>query len=128
MIEFPYVAENALPFPQVRLMIATANSGKFVSGLSAKVDTGADRTVIPGNLLVSLGVAPFDNLLFEGADGHRFQLPVYQLQVTIEGFGPIGVEAAGSGRESLILLGRDVLNLYRIALDGPHGRLELSGT
>lgn len=128
MSEFLYAAENAVPFPQVTLTISTAKSGKFFSGLTAKVDTGADRTVIPAKLLKSLGIRPFDQLLFEGADGHHFRLPIFQLQVTVEGCGPVDVEAAGSDREDLILLGRDVLNLYRITLDGPQGRLELSGT
>ncbi len=126
MTEFPYGHERGLPFPQASLKISSLETGKFYSGIWAKVDTGADRTVIPLKYLEKLSLLPIETLAFEGAHGNRFRLPIYNIYVTIEGHEPLPAEAAASENEDLILLGRDILNSYRLVLDGPNLRLAVS--
>lgn len=53
-------------------------------------------------------------------------LPLFYVELTIEGLAPFKRIVAASDREDLILLGRDVLNLYRLLLDGPNLRLAIS--
>ena len=127
MTQFAYSRSSRQPFPQIELRLASTDSGRFFTGLMAKVDTGADRTVIPQSVLDSLEIAVAGAQEFEGAHGTISTLPLYYVELTIEGFPAFKEIVAASDREDLILLGRDVLNLYRIVLDGPNGLLELSG-
>ncbi len=85
----------------------------------AQIDTGADRTLVPERLVHQLGLVETDRLDFEVAAGQIVVLPIYLLVVTVPGFGSVHVHVAATDGESHILLGRDVLNLYRITLDGP---------
>lgn len=46
-------------------------------------------------------------------------MPLYILNISISGMPPITISAIGAAGEDYVLLGRDVLNQYRIVLDGP---------
>ena len=52
-------------------------------------------------------------------------LSIFRMLLTIRGFSPLAVNAAGSDGEQYVLLGRDVLNRYTVLLDGPNLRLEI---
>jgi hypothetical protein len=66
-----------------------------------------------------------ERLLFEGLGGQQLELPTYQVQLLIRDLPPIIVKVAASAGEPYVLLGRDVLNRYRVVLDGPNMRLEI---
>ena len=126
MTEFDYSRDSPTPFPQIVLRLAATKSGRFFAGLTAKVDTGADRTVVPQHLLDPLQLAIAGERDFEVAHGSIVTLPLFYVELTIEGLAPFKLIVAASDREDLILLGRDVLNLYRLVLDGPNLRLAIS--
>jgi predicted aspartyl protease len=96
-----------------------------VRDLPAKVDTGADQTVIPLPLVERLALREVARLRFGGLGGHEVVLPVYEVQLVIRDLAAITVEVAASAGEPHVLLGRDVLNRYKIVLDGPNGKLEI---
>jgi hypothetical protein len=63
---------------------------------------------------------------FEGLGGHRVMMAIVQVRIAIRNCAPLEVNAASNDGEPYILLGRDVLNKFRIVLDGPNGKLEIS--
>jgi hypothetical protein len=52
-------------------------------------------------------------------------MSTYPLSLTIHNLPVQTIEVVASPGESWMLLGRDVLNNYRLLLDGPHLVLEL---
>jgi predicted aspartyl protease len=95
-------------------------------GLTADclVDTGADVSLIPQRLAVELNLAPADAMIVEGFDGERQQLPLFAVDVTVEDIHLTGLEVVAYPTDHAIL-GRDVLNRFRLLLDGPAQLLEL---
>jgi predicted aspartyl protease len=118
-------ANEVPPAPYVLVILSNPDGTARTGDLPAKVDTGADRTVIPTLLAGQLGLRELERLTFAGLAGQQIELPVYSVQLVVRDLAPIIVEVAASDGEPYILLGRDVLNRYRILLDGPSGKLEI---
>lgn len=57
--------------------------------------------------------------------GTILRLPTFLLEVGIHQLTPVMVEVLSSDAEPFVLLGRDVMNHYRIVLDGPNLTLEI---
>ena len=123
-VRFGYVQSETPPAPYVTVSAARSADSVAVDGLPAKIDSGADRTVVPASLVERLSLDEMGRSWFEGLGGVRVELVLYRLILTIRGCSPITVVAAGSDGEPRILLGRDVLNRYAVLLDGPNMRLE----
>ena len=49
----------------------------------------------------------------------------YSVEISIHSLEPVLVKAIASEGESIIILGRDILNRFRIVLDGPQSALEI---
>lgn len=61
-----------------------------------------------------------------GVSGSFVVLPVYLVRLTVRQLPSLAVEVIASPDESFVLLGRDVLNHFRVLLDGPQLSLEMS--
>lgn len=122
--EHPYVP-GRVPAPHLPVTVGTPG-GVVGPEVSALVDSGADRTLVP-ETIVSLVQAPeVDRLEFEVGGGGLITLPIYRVTLTVRGFARLVVDVAVSDGEDGVLLGRDVLNLYAITLDGPNQQAEIS--
>jgi predicted aspartyl protease len=126
VIRYTYHPLGREPAPFVHVSVCGPQGVPERTELPAQLDTGADRTVIPEQILHDLGLVQLDVILLTALDGAVLSLPTYLVQITIRGQAPITIEAVASRGEPWILLGRDVLNRYRIILDGPGLNLELS--
>lgn len=60
-----------------------------------------------------------------GFGGRLVELPTFWIQLTIRDLPPIPVEVLAESGQNPIILGRDVLNQYRIVLDGPAQMMEI---
>ena len=60
-----------------------------------------------------------------GLGGRLVECPTYAVEVALRSLQAVFVKTAASDGEPYILLGRDVLNHYRIVLDGPKQTLEI---
>lgn len=120
-VTFNYAAE--IPSAPYALVTITRPDGTAEIELPAKVDSGAARTVIPATIADQLKLDVVDRLDFEGLGGQRVTLAIFRVLLTIRGCSALEVNAAASEGEPYILLGRDVLNQFRVVLDGPNGKL-----
>jgi predicted aspartyl protease len=121
---FVYRYANESP-PAPFVHVARPDGSAVETDLPGKVDTGADRTNIPAALAARLALDEIDRLSFAGFGGSELILPIYLIRLTIRDLPAINVEVAAEGGEQYVLLGRDVLNRYKIVLDGPNLRLEI---
>jgi hypothetical protein len=67
----------------------------------------------------SLALPQIGAVQIDGVGGIIQSMPSYPVQITIHYLPHVLIEAVANSGESWILLGRDVLNTYRIHLDGP---------
>lgn len=122
-VTYHYANENP-PAPFVLVLVRNPLVSSGPVELPAKLDTGADQTVIPAALADQLGLTELGRVTFAGLGDVRSELPVFEVELVIRGLRPLRVEVVGSAGEPYVLLGRDVLNLYRIVFDGPRGKVE----
>jgi hypothetical protein len=107
------------PAPVARVVLRNPASTATVSDTLLLLDTGADITLLPRAAVERLGIAPLANQRYElmGFDGSRSFAPVAVLDMVF-------LNRAFRGQYLLIekelgIMGRDVLNLVTLLLDGP---------
>lgn len=122
---FPYKQDGFQPYPGLEVALSSPENSGFEITASVKVDSGADRTIIPTWIVEELHLVEIEAKLFEGADGHIFSMPLFIIYVRIANLPECRIVAAASDAESMVLLGLDVLNLFRATLDGPNQTLEI---
>ncbi len=113
------------PAPFVYVRVLTRDGARRSSEWPAQIDTGADRTVVPQELIEELKATPDGEYPVMGLARVRIQLPSFFLHVVVHDRAPLEIDAVASPDEPHVLLGRDVLNHYRILLDGPRLVLEI---
>ena len=121
-MKVPYNTSINPPAPFLPVRISNLADVEPVS-LQAQVDTGADITAIPAQLIDRLGLVPADEIEVEGYDGHRSAIYCYDVILHIDGLRVVGLSTIAFA-EDHVLLGRDILNLLRVLLDGPAFSLE----
>ncbi len=120
MIRYRYVQHLSPPAPFVYVSLRCLSTNQAIADVPAQVDTAADRTVLPEQLVQLLGLVEDGRLLFQGFAGEVIELPVFLVEVRVGTLGPILVRAALGPAEPHILLGRDVLNRHDLLLLDGH--------
>lgn len=125
MIRYTYNSQVQPPAPFVHIRLyrpdGTGDSGE----LPAQLDTGADRTVIPGSVVDLLQLNQLRVISVAGLGGRLSTAPTYLVQAALREMPPVVLEVLADPGEPYVLLGRDLLNQYRVVLDGPRLTLEL---
>jgi len=110
------------PAPVATVVIRNPVANKSVTGVPMLIDTGADATLIPRALLSYLALSEEtlkpSGYLLVGFDGT--QSPAVLVPVEMEF---LGKRLAGEyllTETNYGVLGRDVLNLFRLVFDGPN--------
>ena len=115
----PYNKNYVPPIPVVEAFFAipegTPNTGPF----EAILDTGADGTVVPKEILLNLGAPSLNyaHLISPWGEPHEVMLYLVDIHLGAILLPAIQVAADEGGEE--IILGRNVLNKLSIFLDGP---------
>ena len=109
---------------------AYASVGAPVEGASsvefpAQLDTAADLAVIPWRIVEELRLSQLGEFEALGLGGHVMTMPTFLVQIQLRGLAPQVVKVLASPEQPYILLGRDVLNRFRVTLDGPNLVLEI---
>ena len=87
--------------------------------LRAMVDSGADATMIPIQILDAVGAIYQDTRWMRGVTGTRIEIDRYLVAIRI-GLNLLhGLSVIAAPQNSEAVIGRDVLNQLVIKLDGP---------
>ena len=90
----------------------------------AKLDTAADLTAISAQVLEALNAEVFSKQVVSGYDSEPTTVPTYLVGIELPHARIRRIEVVPIA-EDYVLLGRDVLNLFHIALDGPELTFDL---
>jgi len=107
------------PAPKLDVQVFLAGIRAQSVSLRAKLDIGAGVTVIPERLVTLLDLPSHDNTLARGYDGSHRLCPTYRIDLKFNGFEVDWIDCIATERED-VLLGRNILNLFFITLDGPN--------
>ena len=125
MIRYRYNRDFVPPTPLVHVTLRRPDGANELPDQPAQLDTAADRTVLPMAAVEELGLVELSELPVAGFGGQVSLAPTFLVQLQIRGLGPMLIEAIASAGETYVLLGRDILNSYRVVLDGPQLSLEI---
>ena len=120
-----YSAAYHPPIPVCELLLGGAGEEPSVGPLIAIMDTGADATVIPMDLLrrVDARRVGWGQARSVWGDSRRVELFLVSLRIDSLNFRALQVLGDEEGDE--IIVGRFVLNRLRIILDGPAAMSEI---
>jgi predicted aspartyl protease len=112
---FPYDASLDSPAPMIPVRIAGPVGDEAVM-LPMLVDTGADCTLVPAQIVRQLGLPQIDVIGITGVGGGRRRTAVHAASVELGGLRMLARIVAF---EDEAILGRDILNQAVVTLDGP---------
>jgi len=104
------VLEVCLGYPAEELSL-----GPFI----AIVDTGADGTLIPQDLLDQIATPMVDTIRIRSHWGEWRRVMVFTVDMGFENLRLPAVDVIGDETGTDIILGRNVLNRLKLLLDGP---------
>jgi predicted aspartyl protease len=125
MVRYRYNAQVEPPAPFIHATVSHPEREEAIADLPAQLDTAADMTVVPEEVIKRLGLVPIEEVPVGGFGGQVTEFPAYFVEITLRDMRTVSVKVLGSRDEPYILLGRDVLNEFRIVLDGPQCLLEI---
>ncbi|TEU16302.1 MAG: hypothetical protein E3J21_10900 [Anaerolineales bacterium] len=105
------------PAPFVDVLILHPSDHEQTRYIRGKLDSGADLSVIPEEVADELQLIPAREIQTRSYDGTVRDIQSYFVALEIEGYSIQLIEVVASHRADT-LLGRDVLNHFRITLDG----------
>lgn len=105
------------PAPVAEISVTDPATRKTIGNISMLLDTGADVTLLPRSVFEQLQPVGTSLIRLQAFDGSILERPVYDLTVTF---------LKGSFRDDFAItdaeigvIGRNVLNHFRLVLDGP---------
>jgi len=115
------------PMPALEIYLGYPDRALALGPLTAIVDTGADGTLIPQSLIDDLDAPLVDDIRVGSPWGEWRNLQLFVVDLGIGQFRLPAVEVVGDDRGTEIVLGRNVLNQLQLLLDGPAGRVSITG-
>jgi Retroviral aspartyl protease len=125
MIYYRYNRQVVPPAPFVYVSIQAPVGERAMAECPAQLDPAADLTVIPSRLVKELQLDQLGELPILGVGAHLEILPTFLVQIGIREKPAHLIKVLASPEEPYVLLGRDVLNHFRITFDGPNLMLEI---
>lgn len=113
------------PAPMVDIWLAPPERAFVLGPLRALIDTGADGSLLPAQILRQLGVELFDVKRLRSQWGESRYVETFLVDVGIGSLRLPLIEVVSDGASDEILLGRNVLNLLYLTLDGPKQVVEV---
>jgi predicted aspartyl protease len=126
MVRYNYTRQIDPPAPFLYVNVARSDGAPEGIEVAAQLDSGADITVLPFSIAKELELAEAGEFPIMGFGGLTESLPVYVARITPRGLTGKELRVIASEGEPYILLGRDLLNSFRVVLDGPALTLEMT--
>jgi len=111
------------PAPVVEVTVRSPDGSEAIT-LPGKLDSGADVCAVPDLLVARLDLPPVRASRAAGFAGDLKEVVVYRIDVELAGTVARRVEAVAT-RRPYVIVGRNVLRLFLLRLDGPKQELEL---
>ena len=122
--QFAYDSNYVPPAPVVQVLLSNPVNPSSQMTFTALVDTGADITVVPDSVAAQLGLVHQGDILVRGFNGASVLRPTFIVDIQIGRHWFDLVEVISAPTNELIL-GRNVLNLLDLRLNGPQLVLEI---
>ena len=121
MTSFSYVSRkpNTIPVPEALIEISNPANPSKSCQVNALVDSAADMTFIPESDIKSLGNLVSGIIKIRDANGNIKTMRTYFINLKIAEYNLPGLEVIAIPFTNA-LLGRDILNRFKIVLDGPN--------
>jgi predicted aspartyl protease len=119
-MSFRYSPRYHPPVPAAEIALGAPEADFTLGPLPAILDTGADITLIPREYLIQLDAPVVAGGFLRSPWGERESVKIYEVNLRIAGRDLYHVEVASQLEEREVLLGRNVLNLLNLQLDGPN--------
>jgi predicted aspartyl protease len=118
LLTFDYNREYTPSAPFVDVVVDGYDPDKASVTISAFVDSGADGTMLPHDILLAVGAEYADTVMLRGTAGGVQRLDRYTVRIRVgeREVHSIASVAMAAGSEPLI--GRDVLNQLIVTLNG----------
>jgi len=115
-----YDRDEFPPCPCINVSIESL-FGTSISGVKAILDTGASRTVVPTDILDILNLTSFPARRIRVRDYNNCETwrYIYYVNILHPEFTYRGIEVIGIDSGTTMLIGRDIINQWRLLLDGP---------
>jgi predicted aspartyl protease len=118
---------NCSPCIRVAVTDPSSKVSQVVYGL---IDTGADNVWLDNELIVSLGATATGEEISYGASSQHMS-SAYEGMIQLEGLPPLtcrylSMALRENRRRYDVVIGRAVLSLLRLTIDGPTGAVRLS--
>jgi hypothetical protein len=122
-----FLYSQATVVPEMTLPVVVTGVAPFpLLDVEAKIDTGADTSVIPEGLLETLGLQPEGFVTLRGALGEKWQRrAIYRLRVRVGGEEWMPAKVVASTK-TYMLVGRELLNRFVLTANGPAGWFDLT--
>ena len=122
--QFEYDSDYPGPaLPVVELGITGRAETRIISAL---VDSGADATLIPANILRAGDARKIDSSWARNISGLRYRVTMYAVDLGIGSFTFPDTEVVANNHTDEIVLGRDVLNQLIVTLNGLASVVEIT--
>lgn len=132
MVRFDYglADSNSFPGPEIGLMAESTTEPSLLSEeVRGILDTGADKTCLPLRLIEQLDPNTLECsfVCVNGPFGKVEQRYTFFVNIILNNCRFDNIEIIPIERD-YALIGRDILNRYRIVLDGPNRNWEVDST
>lgn len=112
------------PVPEIELVVGNPGGSPRPEILSVMVDSGADRTVLPLKVIKSMDLPFWDEGEVRDFSGNARKVSFYTAKITIPTLEEHLIKIiALDGVHPLV--GRDILNFYKVTLDGRQKKIEI---
>lgn len=119
-----YDATRRPPAPKLDVVIGAPDEPTLTILTRARLDTGADITLIPESIVRQLQLPVEDTIVVVGYDQGIMDRPTFLVDMRILGQTFTAVSVIAAARDE-VLLGLDILNSFVTTLDGPAQELEM---
>ena len=118
--------------PVLQFRLTPPQESAFTETIIALVDTGADFTLIPQDILLKINAPEMRWAYIRGLWGEQHPVTLYLVDFHVDNIVLPGIEVAGIERsytefdeDNEAILGRNILNKLTLLLDGPHSQTEI---
>jgi predicted aspartyl protease len=115
------------PAPFIDMIVAAPGDSGSRRSIGALLDTGAEVSVIPQQIVHELELSPYAEMVIEAFDGRRQRVNLYVVALEIADTR-LSLVRAIAYSTSYAILGRDVLNRFFTTLSGPHLSFEITAS